>query len=70
MMVGTPDFASFSYALGLKNWTKAAEQICPRVENVRKAATVKRNLESVQAALKDREKQYVAVQCIDAHVHS
>ncbi|KAH9980223.1 hypothetical protein BGW80DRAFT_1274148 [Lactifluus volemus] len=40
-----------------ENWTKAAEQICPRVENVRKAATVKRNLESVQAALKDREKQ-------------
>ncbi|KAI0304378.1 P-loop containing nucleoside triphosphate hydrolase protein [Multifurca ochricompacta] len=39
------------------NWTAEAEQYCARVHNPRKVQVVQRNLESVQAALKEREKR-------------
>ncbi|KAI0061628.1 P-loop containing nucleoside triphosphate hydrolase protein [Artomyces pyxidatus] len=41
-------------------WTAKAEEYCARVENPRKAEEVQRNLDSVQKALKDREKRHGA----------
>ncbi|KZT28345.1 P-loop containing nucleoside triphosphate hydrolase protein [Neolentinus lepideus HHB14362 ss-1] len=43
-----------------KDWTTKAEQYCDRVDNPRGVEVVKRNLESVQAALKEREKKHGA----------
>ncbi|KAJ7134841.1 P-loop containing nucleoside triphosphate hydrolase protein [Mycena epipterygia] len=43
-----------------KEWTKGAEEFCPRVEAKRHPDVVKRNLESTQAALKEREKKHGA----------
>ncbi|KAF8500946.1 P-loop containing nucleoside triphosphate hydrolase protein [Russula emetica] len=40
-----------------EDWTRGAEQYCARVPNPRKVAVVQRNLDSVQAALKEREKR-------------
>lgn len=40
------------------SWTEQAEKYCTRFENPRKAAEVQRQLESVQAALKERERRY------------
>ncbi|KAH7885236.1 hypothetical protein F5I97DRAFT_1354047 [Phlebopus sp. FC_14] len=42
------------------NWTASAEEYCAKVENPRKVADVKRHLESVQAALKERERRHGA----------
>ncbi|KAF9241146.1 P-loop containing nucleoside triphosphate hydrolase protein [Melanogaster broomeanus] len=41
-------------------WTARAEEYCPRVENPRKVAEVQRLLDSVQAALKERERRHGA----------
>ncbi|KAH8998535.1 P-loop containing nucleoside triphosphate hydrolase protein [Lactarius akahatsu] len=40
-----------------ENWTAGAEQYCARVDNPRKVQVVQRNLDSVQAALKERERR-------------
>lgn len=40
-------------------WTEKAAEFCERYENPRAADVVQRNLDSVQAALKEREKRYV-----------
>ncbi|KAI9443259.1 P-loop containing nucleoside triphosphate hydrolase protein [Lactarius indigo] len=40
-----------------ENWTAEAEQYCTRVDNPRKVQVVQRNLDSVQAALKERERR-------------
>ncbi|KAN0139913.1 P-loop containing nucleoside triphosphate hydrolase protein [Lactarius tabidus] len=40
-----------------ENWTAGAEQYCARVLNPRKVEVVQRNLDSVQAALKERERR-------------
>ncbi|KAG1745864.1 P-loop containing nucleoside triphosphate hydrolase protein [Suillus paluster] len=42
------------------NWTTGAEEYCERVENPRKVDVVERNLESVQKALKERERRHGA----------
>ena len=52
-------YLAFSHGLGFQDWTKGAEQYCARVSNHRKVAVVQRNLDSVQAALKEREKRCV-----------
>ncbi|KAI0051110.1 P-loop containing nucleoside triphosphate hydrolase protein [Auriscalpium vulgare] len=41
-------------------WTAKAEEYCARVDNPRKAEVVQRNLDSVQTALKEREKRHGA----------
>jgi structural maintenance of chromosomes protein 6 len=41
-------------------WTTGAEEYCARVENPRKVDLVERNLESVQKALKERERRHGA----------
>ncbi|KAG0704264.1 P-loop containing nucleoside triphosphate hydrolase protein [Suillus ampliporus] len=43
-----------------QNWTTGAEEYCERVENPRKVDVVERNLESVQKALKERERRHGA----------
>ena len=48
------DLISFCVA---KSWTKKASDYCERVPNLRKVEIVQRNLEAVQAALKEREKR-------------
>lgn len=40
-------------------WSDQAEKYCKRVENPRKVAEVQRQLDSVQTALKERERRYV-----------
>lgn len=40
-----------------QNWTAGAEEYCERVPDPRDAAVVQRNLESVQTALKERERR-------------
>ena len=40
-----------------QNWTQKALQYCARWENPRKADEVQRNLDAVQAALREREKR-------------
>ncbi|KAH9990809.1 P-loop containing nucleoside triphosphate hydrolase protein [Russula vinacea] len=40
-----------------EEWTRGAEQYCAEVPNPRKVKVVQRNLDSVQAALKEREKR-------------
>jgi structural maintenance of chromosomes protein 6 len=40
-----------------QEWTKKASEYCDRVENPRKSADVQRQLDSVQSALKEREKR-------------
>lgn len=40
-------------------WSEQAEKYCERVENPRKVTEVQRQLESVQAALKERERRYI-----------
>ncbi|KAG2151338.1 P-loop containing nucleoside triphosphate hydrolase protein [Suillus clintonianus] len=42
------------------NWTTGAEEYCERVENPRKVDAVERTLESVQKALKERERRHGA----------
>ncbi|KAG1906517.1 uncharacterized protein F5891DRAFT_941410 [Suillus fuscotomentosus] len=42
------------------NWTSSAEEYCERVENPRKVDVVERTLESVQKALKERERRHGA----------
>ncbi|KAG6831338.1 hypothetical protein H0H92_011253 [Tricholoma furcatifolium] len=42
------------------NWTQKAQQYCARVPNPRTVEAVNRNLESVQNALKEREKRHGA----------
>ncbi|KAG2065304.1 P-loop containing nucleoside triphosphate hydrolase protein [Suillus decipiens] len=42
------------------NWTTGAEEYCERVENPRKVDVVERTLESVQKALKERERRHGA----------
>ncbi|KAG1884988.1 P-loop containing nucleoside triphosphate hydrolase protein [Suillus subluteus] len=42
------------------NWTTSAEEYCERVENPRKVDVVERTLESVQKALKERERRHGA----------
>lgn len=44
-----------------QNWTAKAEEFCARVENPRPVNTVERDLNSVQKALKEREKKSVAL---------
>lgn len=39
------------------SWSEHAEKYCERVENPRKVAEVQRQLDSVQVALKERERQ-------------
>ena len=39
------------------SWSEHAEKYCERVENPRKVAEVQRQLDSVQAALKERERR-------------
>ena len=51
--------ASCLLTIGFQDWTRGAEQYCSRFSNPRKVQVVKRNLDSVQAALKEREKRYV-----------
>ncbi|KAH9049872.1 P-loop containing nucleoside triphosphate hydrolase protein [Lactarius hengduanensis] len=46
-----------------ENWTAGAEQYCARVDNPRKVQVVQRNLDSVQAALKERERRCVMFVC-------
>ncbi|KAF8551706.1 P-loop containing nucleoside triphosphate hydrolase protein [Imleria badia] len=41
-------------------WSEQAEKYCEKVENPRKVAEVQRQLESVQAALKERERRHGA----------
>ncbi|KDQ62666.1 hypothetical protein JAAARDRAFT_54572 [Jaapia argillacea MUCL 33604] len=43
-----------------ESWSEKAERYCARVETKRKAEEVQRNLDSVQAALKEREKKHGA----------
>lgn len=43
-----------------QNWTAGAEEYCERVENPRQVDVVERNLESVQKALKERERRHGA----------
>ncbi|KII86908.1 hypothetical protein PLICRDRAFT_164325 [Plicaturopsis crispa FD-325 SS-3] len=43
-----------------ENWTKRAEEYCERVPNPRKVDVVQRNLDSVTAALREREKRHGA----------
>jgi hypothetical protein len=45
--------------LGGQSWTAKAMEYCERFENPRKPDIVKRNLDSVQKALQEREKRYV-----------
>ncbi|KAF9221585.1 P-loop containing nucleoside triphosphate hydrolase protein [Gyrodon lividus] len=42
------------------SWTERAEEYCPRVEDPRKVAELQRHLESVQAALNERERRHGA----------
>ena len=42
------------------SWSEHAEQYCERVKDPRKVAEVQRELDSVQAALKERERRYVS----------
>ncbi|KAG6377141.1 P-loop containing nucleoside triphosphate hydrolase protein [Boletus reticuloceps] len=42
------------------NWSEQAESYCERYENPRKVAEVQRQLDSVQAALKERERRHGA----------
>jgi hypothetical protein len=51
-------YVASSY-ISFQDWTKGAEQYCERFPNPRKVHIVKRNLDSVQAALKEREKRCV-----------
>lgn len=39
------------------SWSEHAEKYCERVENPREVAVVQRQLDSVQAALKERERR-------------
>lgn len=39
------------------SWSEHAEKYCEKVENPRKVAEVQRQLDSVQAALKERERR-------------
>lgn len=43
-----------------QDWTERAQEYCDRVESPRKVAEVQRQLESVQTALKERERRYVS----------
>lgn len=42
------------------SWSEHAEKYCERVENPRKVGEVQRQLDSVQAALKERERRWVS----------
>ena len=51
-------------------WTEKATNYCERVPNPRKADIVQRNLEAVQAALKEREKRRgTSIEEIAAELH-
>ena len=51
-------------------WTEKATNYCERVPDPRKADIVQRNLEAVQAALKEREKrQGTSIEEIAAELH-
>lgn len=43
------------------SWSEQAVKYCERVENPRKVAEVQRQLDSVQAALKERERRQVYI---------